>query len=117
SAVNPESGTTSYSYDADGNLVTKTVPAQNQTGSGTAHLSYCYDVLNPMTSKAYTSQSCPMGSPVATYTYDQTSCGLAHCSNIGHRTSMTDVAGSETWAYDVPDRLRADQRITNGVTN
>ena len=117
SAANPESGTSSYTYDADGNVVTKTVPAQDQTGSATVTLSYCYEALNRMTSKAYTNQSCPMTSPVATYTYDQTACGFAHCSNIGHRTSMTDAAGSETWNYDVPDRMSNDKRITNGVPN
>ena len=32
-ATNPESGTITYSYDDDGNLLQKTSPAPNQTGS------------------------------------------------------------------------------------
>src|SRR4029077_1871663 len=64
----PESGTTSYTYDSNGNIATKTAPAPNQTGSTTISLSYCYDALNRVTSKAYTIQSCPvMASPVATH--------------------------------------------------
>ena len=35
-ANNPESGTITYSYDADGNLLQKTSPAPNQTGIGHA---------------------------------------------------------------------------------
>jgi len=34
SASNPESGTISYAYDADSNLITKTAPLPNQTGTG-----------------------------------------------------------------------------------
>ena len=73
SAINPESGTTTYSYDYNGNLASKVSPAPNQTGTATVTISYCYDALNRMVSKAYTSQSCPMSSPTATYTYDLSS--------------------------------------------
>jgi RHS repeat-associated protein len=117
SATNPESGTTSYSYDADGNLVSKTVPAQNQTGSATVTLSYCYDALNRIASKAYTAQSCPMSSAIAAYTYDQAAClGASSCFNVGRRTGMTDQAGSEAWSYDQMGRPLAVQRTTNGIT-
>src|SRR5262249_21328899 len=54
-AYNPESGTISYSYDADGNLLQKTSPAPNQTGSATQALSYCYDELNRVTKRDYSS--------------------------------------------------------------
>jgi len=113
SATNPESGALSYNYDADGNVVAKTSPAQNQTGSATVTVSYCYDALNRMTGKAYTSQSCPMSSPVAAYSYDQ---GVPTANPIGRRTGMTDAAGSETWTYDVMGRIAMDQRTTNGVS-
>jgi YD repeat-containing protein len=73
SATNPESGTTTYSYNATGNLASKTSSAPNQTGSATTTLSYCYDPLNRIVSKAYTAQSCPMSSPVASYLYDLSS--------------------------------------------
>jgi len=110
-------GSTLYTYDANGNLTSKTGPAQNQTGSSTVTLSYCYDALNRTTSKAYTAQSCPMTTPVATYTYDQTAClGQTSCYDVGRRTSMTDSAGSESWSYDKMGRVLTDQRTTNGIT-
>lgn len=113
SATNPESGTIAYAYDANGNLNAKTSPAPNQAGSSTVTLSYCYDALNRLTSKAYIAQSCPMSSPVATYSYDQTSFnGLTITNGIGRRTSMTDQAGSEAWAYDSMGRVLTDLRTT-----
>src|SRR5258707_11520819 len=42
-ATNPESGTISYVYDDDGNMLQKTSPAPNQTGAATQTISYCYD--------------------------------------------------------------------------
>jgi RHS repeat-associated protein len=109
SATNPESGTISYVFDGNGNVLSKTTP--------TATLSYCYDALNRLTSKAYTSQSCPMTSPVATYLYDQTSYnGLTTTNGLGRRTGMTDPAGSEAWAYDSIGGVLFDQRTTNSVS-
>jgi RHS repeat-associated protein len=125
SSINPESNTvpgtqttvpTTYSYDADSNLSTKTEPAPNQTGTSTATLSYCYDALNRTLSKAYTSQACPMASPIASYSYDGSGClGQPSCYNVGHRTGMTDSAGSEAWSYDKMGRTAVDQRTTNNV--
>jgi RHS repeat-associated protein len=117
-ATNPESGTLTYTYDSDGNVTTKVTPQQDQSSpSVTTTLSYCYDALNRITSKAYTSQSCPQTSPVATYTYDGSSClGQASCYNIGHRTGMTDPAGSESWAYDDNGRVEIQSRTTNSIT-
>jgi RHS repeat-associated protein len=110
-------GSTLYAYDANGNLSSKVGPAQNQTGSSTVTLSYCYDGINRMTSKAYTAQSCPQTAPVATYSYDSSAClGQASCYNVGHSTGMTDVAGSESWSYDQMGRVLTDQRTTNSVT-
>ena len=65
-ANNPESGTITYSYDADGNLLQKTSPAPNQTGSATQTVSYCYDELHRVTGKGYGAQSCPLATPVVT---------------------------------------------------
>src|SRR5207253_10359585 len=45
-ANNPESGMITYAYDADGELLQKTSPAPNQTGSATQTVSYCYDELH-----------------------------------------------------------------------
>jgi len=52
SSINPESNTvpstgatlaTTYTYDANGNLIARTSPAPNQTGTATVTVSYCYD--------------------------------------------------------------------------
>src|SRR6185312_3975921 len=69
-ANNPESGTITYSYDADGELLHKTSPAPNQTGTATQTVSYCYDELHRVTGKGYGGQSCPLTTPVVTYAYD-----------------------------------------------
>jgi YD repeat-containing protein len=56
SATNPETGTVYYTYDADGNVQTKTSPAPNQpSGSATEVITYCYDALNRLTAKGYSS--------------------------------------------------------------
>jgi RHS repeat-associated protein len=122
-ATNPESGTISYSYDADGNLWQKTSPAPNQTGSATQTISYCYDALNRMTGKAYSPQTCdangllPVGTAVASYLYDQTSYnGLAISNGIGRRTGMSDQAGVEAWSYDTMGRPAADKRTIGSVS-
>ena len=118
-ANNPESGTAAYTYDANGNLTSKTSPAPNQQGTAQVTISYCYDALNRMISKAYTtSTACtPQPSPVATYLYDQTSYnGLSITNGIGRRTGMTDSGGSEAWSYDSMGRPLFDQRTTNGLS-
>jgi RHS repeat-associated protein len=117
-ATNPESGTLTYAYDVDGNVTTKVTPTQDQSSSSnTTTLSYCYDALNRTTSKAYTNQSCPQTTPVATYTYDGSAClGQPSCYNIGHRTGMIDPGGSESWAYDDNGRVEIQSRTTNSIT-
>ena len=62
------------------------------------------------------------GDPSLTFTYDGTGClGLSACQNIGHRTSMTDGAGSESWAYQVDKTnsrsIHREQRTTNSSPN
>ena len=81
-------------------------------------MAYCYDALNRLTSKAYTTSTvCPQTSPVATYLYDQSSYnGLTITNGIGRRTGMTDAAGLEAWSYDPIGRPLADRRTTNSVT-
>src|SRR5262249_52572030 len=108
-ATNPESGTISYSYDANGNMLQKTSPAPNQTGTATQTISYCYDVLNRVTGKKYSAQSCPLTSPVVTYTYD------AGTNGIGHLTSLTDQAGSGSYTYDTLGRIASESRTIAGI--
>jgi YD repeat-containing protein len=52
-AKNPESGTITYTYDADGELLQKTSPLANQTGTATQTVSYCYDELHRVSKRDY----------------------------------------------------------------
>jgi RHS repeat-associated protein len=73
SATNPESGTATYTYDANGNLFTKAAPAPNQTGTATVTTSYQYDALNRLLQKSY-SDTVPTyanGTPTVNFGYDQ----------------------------------------------
>ena len=110
-ANNPESGTITYSYDLDGNLLQKTSPAPNQTGSATQTVSYCYDELHRITGKGYGAQSCPLSAPVVTYVYD------SGPNAIGHLTSLTDQAGTASYTYDILGRLTAETRTLTGANN
>ncbi len=112
---NPEAGTITYKYDSDANctapnsftslLVSKTDARGIRTCSQ-------YDALNRETVRNYSN-----GDPTITTTYDQANClGLSSCANIGQRTGITDAAGSESWSYDVVNRIHKDQRITNSIT-
>ncbi len=76
SAFNPESGTTTYTYDANSNVATRARPAPNQASNGTAlaTTTYTYEILNRVTDVTYTdtyNTSWPTA-PVH-YDYDSTS--------------------------------------------
>ena len=109
-ANNPESGTITYSYDADGNLLQKTSPAPNQTGTATQTVSYCYDALHRVIGKGYGAQSCPLATPVVTYAYD------SGTNAKGHLTSLTDQAGTASYTYDIMGRLATETRPIAGIS-
>jgi len=119
-ATNPELGAITYSYDADGNLLYKTSPAANQTGSGTTTVSYCYDSLNRLLAKGYANSPNPaqqcsatapyLPSPAVTYSYD------AGTNGIGRMTSLTDQAGSGSYTYDLIGRPAGESRTIAGKT-
>ena len=109
SSSNPEVGQITYTFDSNSNLQTK-VDARSITTT------YGYDVLNRQTSRTFSNND----TSVLT-TYDGSSClGLSACQNIGYRTSVSDAAGSESWAYQVDSAnyrsVHANQRTTNGIT-
>jgi RHS repeat-associated protein len=110
-ANNPESGTITYSYDLDGNLLQKTSPAPNQTGTATQTVSYCYDEQHRVTAKGYGVQTCPLATPVISYVYD------SGTNAIGHLTSLTDQAGTASYTYDILGRLSAETRTLTGANN
>jgi RHS repeat-associated protein len=103
---NPETSLITYTYNPDSTLLTKT-DARNITTS------YTYDALLRGKGVSYSNSD-----PSLAYNYDETNClGLTACQNIGHRTSMTDAAGSEIWAYQVDQpnlrSIHQEQRTNN----
>jgi RHS repeat-associated protein len=114
-AANPESGTINYGYDANGNVLQKTSPAPNQTGSATETVSYCYDALNRVLAKGYalspnSPQQCTgnppsLPNPAVTWAYD------SGANGIGRLTSLTDQAGSGVYSYDVMGRIAGESRV------
>ena len=114
SASNPESGNIAYAYDADGNVITKTAPLPNQTGTSTATTTYSYDKLNRLTQKSYSDGY----TATARYGYDNVA--LSGCTTpppsetdtypIGRRTSMCDGSGGTSWAHDTMGRVLQERR-------
>lgn len=124
-ASNPESGTISYAYDANGNLVSKTAPLPNQVQNGTSTVTttYTYDALNRLTGKTYMDNGTiadPYTTPVV-YGYDGVTpqgCAppvLADSYPIGRRTSMCDGSGATSWDHDQMGRVKQDDRFIGGV--
>jgi RHS repeat-associated protein len=135
SATNPESGTLTYAYDADGNVITKTAPSPNQAPTGTAKVTstYTYDQLNRLTKKSYTDgYTQNPATPAASYSYDgvaPTGCTpptvtsptnsgipITPTNTIGRRSSMCDGSGATAWIYDSMGRPTIEERKLNGVT-
>ncbi len=109
-AKNPESGTITYAYDTDGELLQKTSPAPNQTGAATQSVSYCYDELHRVTGKAYGALSCPLAAPVVSYVYD------SGANAKGKLTSLADQAGTASYGYDILGRMTGETRVIAGIS-
>jgi RHS repeat-associated protein len=113
-AVNPESGTTTYYYTTSGgSLCSGSISSMCRRSDAKAvTTTYAYDTLNRLISKTYSDST-----HAVTYSYDGTTCvGTSLCYNKGLRTGMSDAAGSESWSYDPLGREWGDKRITNGVS-
>jgi RHS repeat-associated protein len=116
-ATNPESGAISYTYDNNGNPITRTAPKPNQTSpSTTVVATYSYDALNRLTQKSYNDGA----TPTVKYGYDAVA--LAGCTtappaltasnSLGRRTAMCDGSGATSWNYDTMGRtLTQNQTI------
>ncbi len=129
--TNPESGTICYGvwqsgqcvngYDNNGNLIAKTAPAPNQTGSATVTTSYGYDPLNRLAAKSYSS-----GGGVV-YLYDQSNLwGIQIQNGIGRLSTEYNYAATGNGdsvgfvnSYDVMGQsvyqLQFNQRIPTQV--
>jgi RHS repeat-associated protein len=128
SATNPESGTISYSYDSDSNVLTKTAPSPNQPPTGTAQVTttYTYDALNRLTGKSYKDNyATNPTTPSAVYGYDAvaiSSCPAAKPPSdtdsypIGRRTAMCDGSGAASWIHDTMGRILQERRTIGSVS-
>lgn len=106
SATNPESGTISYSYDPNGNLLTKT-DARNITTT------FVYDSLNRVTSRNYSDGV----TPAVNYYYDGTGLESVPSNSKGKLTRVaSSVSETRYTLFDELGRTKASQQITDGVT-
>jgi len=104
SAVNPESGTITYTYEDNGNLKSKTDARSITTN-------YAYDSINRVISRIYD----PNTTPAVTYTYDTITGG----SNVkGRLTSIeSDVAKTTYKRYDETGKALEITQTIKGQTN
>jgi len=126
SAINPESGTITYGYDADGNVITKSAPSPNQptTGTKTVTTTNSFDALNRLTGKSYNDgYASNSQTPRAMFAYDGTALTgcttapptLADSYPIGRRTSMCDGSGATSWKHDTMGRVLQERRTIGTI--
>jgi YD repeat-containing protein len=113
-------GTTRYQYDNDGNLISKTAPRPNQTGTATLSISYKYDTLNRILSKSYSDSS----TPSTCYQYDSSFLGIGRLTNEWTQSASVTSCGASfppsnkyliaraVLAYDPMGRVLNEQQYT-----
>jgi RHS repeat-associated protein len=128
-STNPESGTTCYGvwqsgscvngYDLDGNLLSRTRPAPNQTSSTTyVTTSYQYYALNRVNQTSYSDGK----TPTSTFAYDKSSVtmgssNISITNGIGRLSSTCTLSGNtcttmSAFSYDTMGRTLVDQQAT-----
>jgi RHS repeat-associated protein len=124
SAANPESGTITYTHDADGNAVTKTAlsPNQSATGIQTVATTYTYDSLSRITGKSY-QDGYTSNPPTAGVIYGYDGVAATGCTPptdadsypVGRRTAMCDGSGATSWTHDKMGRILQERRTIGSV--
>jgi RHS repeat-associated protein len=119
-ATNPESGTITYTYDANASCTTPnsfTGQLVSKTDARGIRACMRYDALNRITQKNYSDTT-----PTARYGYDGsaiTGCTttpptLSDANPKGYRTSMCDGSGATSWNHDVTGRMLSEKRTILG---
>lgn len=96
SHVSPDTGTTLTTYDANGNMATKT-DARGVAGT------YSYDALNRLTSIGYSDQT-------VSFTYD------SGANGAGQLTGASDANHSMAWSYDAQGRVVSKTQLVASVS-
>jgi RHS repeat-associated protein len=111
SATNPELGTTStngtitYSYDSNGNLLTKT-DARNITTT------FSYDALNRVVLRDYSDST-----PDVSYFYDGTGLSQVPANSKGALTKVSSsVSETRYTSFDTLGRLKSNEQVIDGIT-
>jgi YD repeat-containing protein len=121
SATNPESGTTCYQYDANGNVVKRIRPAANQGNPAvTVTTNYQYDPLNRLTLTSYSDSI----TPTVTKVYDTRSeLGITLNNTVGRLSAeyVTSPAGQmlsgKVFSYDSRGNVIDNSQCTPGNCN
>jgi YD repeat-containing protein len=129
SATNPESGTTSYTYDHNGNVATVTDARGVVKCFGTLSGSSCnsvvgtgYDGLNRPLNKNYYIPLDGYQNPVAAatpgvqYGYDDAPNGIGRLSLVTATDAANVVQSTSYTGYDVMGRVIASTQSANGIT-
>ena len=102
-------GAITYSYDLDGNLVTRVEPKAGQTGTQQTTHNYTYDALNRLTKESHLDPN----SGQEEYAYDGTpltsGCGqnpptITPTNVIGRRSAMCGQESGSSWSFDAMGR-------------
>ena len=126
SSYNPENGTTTYGYDLNGNLQSKTAPAPNSPAgsNNTVTASYVIDGFNRIVSKSY-NDSATTKTPTSCYLYGTPTNNTSGANQIGrlmYEWTQSASAGScpgalpsnyltmKYFAYDAMGRPKSTQQ-------
>jgi RHS repeat-associated protein len=118
SESNPEWGsgsTTTYAYNNDGMLISRTRPAPNQTNTATTvTTNYGYDALHRLLSRTYTGDT--TGTPSAALNYDEASAWSQTLSNtVGRMSSKSSGSTGQAFSYDMVGRVISNWQFTPRV--
>jgi YD repeat-containing protein len=122
SQTSPDTGVTTFTYDAAGNMLTKTdARMRAATTSPAPTITYTYDNLNRIKSIAYPAVTSPAATgsitapaQIVTYNYDGPA---STCPNgIGRLCSITDRTGTTSYRYDLHGRVVQKAQTVSGLT-
>ena len=114
-ATQPESGTLTYTYDANGNLETRADARRLQDRVTPLTCSYSYDALNRVLTRSYNdgtaAQNFSDHTPTVTYSYDTLP------QRKGHLTAVSSSVSSYHYtSYDAVGRVTSSSQVTEGQT-